>query len=73
MRLARSVMLLMLTLYLGLYNDYLALWDTNHPQPEKVYPYHVSLYPKIDKSSLEKGIEITSSSHLSQLIEDFLS
>ena len=68
-----SITILILSMYLGLYQDYLALWDTNQPQPKKVYPYYISLYPKIDKSTLEKGIEITSEVQLSQLIEDFLS
>ena len=68
-----SIAVLMLSLYLGLCGDYLALWDTNQMQPKKVYPYHISLYSKIDRSSLEKGIEITSPSQLSQLLDDFLS
>ena len=68
-----SIAVMILTLYLGLYRNYLALWDTDQPQPKTVYPYHISLYPKIDRSLLKKGIEITSESQLSQLMDDFLS
>jgi len=68
-----SATVLALSLYLGLYNEYLALWDSGRSTPVKIYPYQISVYSKIDKSTLEKGIKITSDAQLSQLLDDFLS
>lgn len=65
--------LYILSLYLGLHNGYLALWDTNSNQPEQVFPYHISLYPEIDKNLLEKGIPISTQPELNKLLEDYLS
>jgi hypothetical protein len=60
-------------LYLGLSEGYLALWKEGSSKPEKVFPYHISLYPKNDQDQLEKGIPIGSKEELSKQIEDFLS
>ena len=64
---------LLLGLYLGLHNGYLALWRSGCPEPEKVFPFKVALYPKIDQSALEKGIPIDDEDALKKLLEDFLS
>lgn len=65
--------LYILSLYLGLYKEYLALWNTEKERPEQVFPYHISLYPEIDKNLLEKGIPIATESELNKLLEDYLS
>ena len=65
--------ILSLSLYLGLHNGYLALWKDNSNEPVRIYPYHISLYPKLDKELLEKGVPIASESEFSQRIEDYLS
>ena len=62
-----------LSLYLGLSDGYLALWKNGSPLPEKVFPYHISLYPKNDQERLKKGIIIHSKEELSQYFEDYLS
>ena len=64
---------LIISLYLGLSDGYLALWKAGNSKPEIIYPYHISLYPQIDQVRLKKGIPIRSTEELSQHIEDFLS
>lgn len=60
-------------LYLGLSNGYIAMWSENTSKPIKVYPYHISLFPKIDQKRFEKGIPIKSEEEFSKHIEDYLS
>lgn len=64
---------LTLSLYLGLHNGYLALWNTEASEPEQVFPYRAALYPKIDQRELEKGIPISDQMQLQQLLEDLTS
>lgn len=64
---------LVLTLYMGLHNGYLALFDVGATAPVRVFPYRAAVYPKIDQAALAEGIPIASASHLKQLLEDFLS
>ena len=64
---------LLLGLYLGLHNGYIALWDSNSAKPLEVFPYRCSVYPKIDQTQLEKGIPIDSRDGLKAILEDFLS
>ena len=64
--------LLALSLYLGIHNGYLALFDSAQAKPLEVLPYKAELYPKIDQSALSRGIGILSQAHLKQLLEDFL-
>lgn len=63
----------LLSLYLGLHNGYIALWNTNSAQPERVFPYRAVLYPKIDQSQLSEGIPISDEEHLMRLLQDFMS
>lgn len=65
--------LFMFSLYLGLHNGYLALWDTQYKQPEQVFPYRAALYPKADMDALSEGIPITDAATLEKLLEDFMS
>ena len=62
-----------INMYLGLSDGYLALWKEGSLKPEKVFPYHISLYTKNDHDELQKGITIRSEEELSKQIEDFLS
>ena len=62
-----------LLLYLSLSDGYIALWKDGETEPIKVYPYHISLFPKIDQNRLEKGIPIESEEEFSKHIEDYLS
>lgn len=63
---------LVLTLYLGIHNGQLALFDESTAVPLQVLPYRAAVYPKIDQAALYKGIPIESPSHFKQLLEDFL-
>ena len=67
------ILLVLLGLYLGLYHGQVALWETNNPQPVKIFPYRAESYPRIDQQTLEKGIPIVDENHLSNLLEDFTS
>ena len=69
----RLLTVFMLSFYLGLYNGYIALWNSEEPQPVQVFPYRADAYPKIDQSALGRGIPITSQEDLTQLLEDYLS
>lgn len=73
MRKLFCIALLLLGLYLGLHNGYLALWKTGNTEPEQVFPYRASLFPKLDQAALEKGIPIEDTDSLKKLLEDFLS
>ena len=64
--------ILALSLYLGIHNGYLALFDSEDALPREVLPYKAEVYPKIDQNALQDGIDILSPTHLKQLLEDFL-
>lgn len=65
--------LLLLGLYLGLQNGYIALWKQEATKPVQVFPYRAALYPKADQQALSNGIPITDNWQLQQILEDFLS
>jgi len=69
----KTIIPLLLAIYLGLHNGYLALWDTNAQKPVEIFPYRCSIYPKIDQQQLFEGIPIDSPDTLKTLLEDFLS
>ncbi|MBQ6839745.1 MAG: hypothetical protein IJO45_03525 [Oscillospiraceae bacterium] len=64
---------MLLSLYLGTHNGYLALWDTGIEKPVKVFPYSSAVYPKIDQQALKSGIPINSPADMKDLLQDFLS
>lgn len=66
-------LLLLLGLYLGIHNGYLALFSSETNTPDRILPYRAALYPKIDQQALEAGIPIESAEQLKILLEDFLS
>ena len=59
--------------YLGVHQGHLALWKHPGLQPERVFPYSISLFPAKDQTALENGIPFSSASELSGLLEDYLS
>lgn len=73
MKFAVCLTALALTLYLGLHNGHLALWDSDTEKPVTVFPYLAEVYPKMDQTALNQGICVRSPAHLKQLLEDFLS
>ncbi len=65
--------LLVLSLYLGIKNGFLALWEDGKRQPIQVYPVQVSTLPTTDQDYLQRGIHINSKAELVSLLEDYLS
>jgi len=63
----------MLALYLGIHNGHLALWDSTHSDPIRVFPYAAELFPDADRQALEEGIPILSRRELTKVLEDYLS
>ena len=58
---------------LGIHDGKVALWSGDDPEPETVFPYHVSMLPKEARELLEQGIPINSMEELNRLIETYLS
>ena len=69
----KNLFSLLLGLYLGLHNGYLALWETNSAKPLEVFPYHCGVYPKIDQQQLRKGIPVDTQDALKTILGDYLS
>lgn len=65
--------ILLLTLYLGLSDGYLAIFRKGEAQPMQVLPYHSSLFPQEDRQALRDGIPFASEAELNKLLEDFTS
>ena len=66
-------LMLVLGLYLGHFQGYVALWDEDSPNPRVIYPYKVATLPPADQTALEQGIPVRSDRELQQLLEDYLS
>lgn len=58
---------------LGVHNGQLALWNSEDPEPARVFPYAASLLPPADQAALRRGIPVESPEDLSRLLEDFSS
>ena len=69
----KTVIFLLLSLYLGLHNGYLALWEAHSALPKTVYPYHFSTYPKLDQDALKAGVQIETDNQLQALLDDLTS
>ena len=65
--------LLLLSLTLGCFRGYLALFDKGASEPKQIFPCQVSSLPDADRQALEKGIPVRSQEELNRLLEDFLS
>lgn len=64
---------LALSLTLGSFRGYIALFDRGKTEPRYVYPYPVTLVPEADRAALEAGIRVSDQEELRRLLEDFLS
>ena len=58
---------------LGIHNGCIALWNSDDPEPVRVFPYRAALLPEQDRQLLETGIPIHDESRLHSLLEDYLS
>lgn len=66
-------LLLLLSMTLGCFRGYLALFDKGAAEPRQIFPCQVSTLPEADRVSLEKGIPVRTEEELNRLLEDFLS
>lgn len=66
-------LIMILGLYLGLQDGYIALWEHGAQTPLQVFTYRAALYPNADQQALRDGIPIESETQLRQILEDFLS
>ena len=64
---------LLLSVFLGIKNGYLALLQSGTGEAVTIYPMQTVMLPKQDQLSLAEGIPIHSQSQLNQLLEDYLS
>ena len=69
-----SVLLcLILGLFLGTYQGYLAIWNDGKCKPASVLSCRVDMLPREDQKILKEGIPISSSDELNKLLQDYLS
>jgi hypothetical protein len=66
-------LLLLAGFILGSHNGYIALWSGDSIDPDRIYPYRVSILPEADQQALRKGIRAENILELTQLLEDYLS
>ena len=64
---------LVLSLYLGLAGDHLAIFSRADAKPLQILPYSVTGFPKSDKTALKNGIPFATPAELSKLLEDYTS
>ena len=62
---------LLVVLYLGLNDGYLALYRDDRLL--HTFPYRAELYPQLDQQALNAGIPIEEGSELYRLLEDYMS
>ena len=62
-----------LSMYLGIRDGNLALFQWHSEEPVAVYSMQVSMLPERDRQALREGIPIHSRLQLAQLLEDYLS
>lgn len=67
-----TLSLLLLSFYLGLYNNRLTIFEANGT-PVMVLPYKAELYPEQDRQRLRQGIPFETNEELTKLLEDFMS
>lgn len=72
-RLHNIYCILCLGYLLGVFRGQIALWKEPDPTPIRVFPYSVSMLPKEDQRTLEKGIRADSIIELTRRLEDYLS
>ena len=64
---------MLLSFYLGIYNNHLAIFDSERKYPVITLPYRADLYPEEDQKRLRSGVEFNTGEELSRLLEDFIS
>lgn len=64
---------LILSFILGVHHGYIALWESEDPEPVQIFPYAVTSLPEADQAALKRGIPIPNQAQLTKRLEDFLS
>jgi len=64
---------LAVSLYLGCWQNHVALFHDPDPDPIQVYPVQLDLLPQKDQLELRNGIPVSGTEELSKLLEDLLS
>ena len=64
---------LAVSMTLGCFRGYLALFDKGASEPRQIFPCAVSSLPEADRQALEAGIPIRNARALEQALEDYLS
>lgn len=64
---------LALTLILGSWKGYIALFDKGQTEPRQIFPTLVDTLPLTDQQYLTEGILVRNERDLQQLLEDYLS
>lgn len=70
---AKQWLAVILAGYLGLYQGYLALWNSERSAPYHIFPYAAETYSHADRTALELGIPFHSQQELTRLLEDYFS
>ena len=65
--------LLTLTVIVGVWRGYVALFDPGKEEPRQIFPTQIASLPAADQAALESGILVRNQRDLQQLLEDFLS
>ncbi len=65
--------LLALSLILGSWRGYVALFEAGKDTPRQIYPYKVCTLPQADQDAITEGIPVRSEKQLAHLLEDYLS
>ena len=66
-------LLLLAGFILGSHNGYIALWSGDSIDPDRIYPYRVSILPEADQQALEQKIPVRNDRDLQKILEDYLS
>ena len=66
-------MIAILTMLLGTWKGYVALFDKDREEPRQIFPCLVSSLPESDQQLLEQKIPIRNARDLQQALEDYLS
>ena len=66
-------LLAVLTMVLGSWKGYVALFVKNASEPSQIFPCPVDSLPPADQTALEAGIPIRNQRDLEQILEDYLS
>lgn len=64
---------LLLGLYLGISDGYLAIFKSDQATPVQALPYSQELFTEADRAKLKSGIPFSTDKELHRLLEDFTS